>query len=159
MKSDRPLHCWWYRGPGEMQTYFLISRGASVSLATQQCHSHAQQGPCTGLAVRHLPGHLPSLFSSPFSLPGLRLNGHSYTRTHAHTHTAWFIHKASALSLLHWQKKEKNENISIAVLCARVLSRFSRVQLFHSPPGSSVHEISQARILEWVAMPFSRGSS
>jgi len=26
------------------------------------------------------------------------------------------------------------------------------------PPGSSVHEILQARILEWVAIPFSRGS-
>ena len=28
-----------------------------------------------------------------------------------------------------------------------------------SPPGSSVHGILQARILEWVAMPFSRGFS
>ena len=28
-----------------------------------------------------------------------------------------------------------------------------------SPPGSSVHGISQAGILEWVAIPFSRGSS
>ena len=28
-----------------------------------------------------------------------------------------------------------------------------------SPPGSSVQEILQARILEWVAMPSSRGSS
>ena len=28
-----------------------------------------------------------------------------------------------------------------------------------SPPGSSVHGILQVRILEWVAMPFSRGSS
>ena len=28
-----------------------------------------------------------------------------------------------------------------------------------SPPSSSVHGILQARILEWVAMPFSRGSS
>ena len=27
-----------------------------------------------------------------------------------------------------------------------------------SPPGSSVHGILQARILEWVATPFSRGS-
>ena len=27
------------------------------------------------------------------------------------------------------------------------------------PPGSSVHEIFQARILEWVAISFSRGSS
>ena len=29
----------------------------------------------------------------------------------------------------------------------------------YSLPGSSVHGISQARILEWVAFPFSRGSS
>ena len=29
----------------------------------------------------------------------------------------------------------------------------------HSPPGSSIHEILQARTLEWVAMLFSRVSS
>ena len=29
----------------------------------------------------------------------------------------------------------------------------------YRPPGSSVHEISQARILEWVAMSSFRGSS
>ena len=29
----------------------------------------------------------------------------------------------------------------------------------YSPPGSSVHGILQARILEWIAMPFSWGSS
>ena len=29
----------------------------------------------------------------------------------------------------------------------------------YSPPGSSVHGVLQARILEWVAMPSSRGSS
>ena len=29
----------------------------------------------------------------------------------------------------------------------------------YSPPDSSVHGISQARILEWVAISFSRGSS
>ena len=28
-----------------------------------------------------------------------------------------------------------------------------------SPPGSSVHGILQARMLEWVAIPFSKGSS
>ena len=28
-----------------------------------------------------------------------------------------------------------------------------------SPPGSSVHGILQARVLEWVAISFSRGSS
>ena len=29
----------------------------------------------------------------------------------------------------------------------------------YSPPGSSVHGILQARTLEWVTIPFSRGSS
>ena len=28
---------------------------------------------------------------------------------------------------------------------------------YSSPPGSSVHGILKARILEWVAIPFSRG--
>ena len=44
-----------------------------------------------------------------------------------------------------------------------MLSRFSRVRLCDamdcSPPGSSVHGILQARILEWTAVPSSRGSS
>ena len=29
----------------------------------------------------------------------------------------------------------------------------------YSPPGSSVHGILQVRVLEWVAIPLSRGSS
>ena len=45
-----------------------------------------------------------------------------------------------------------------------MLSHFSHVRLFVTSwtiarPGSSVHGILQARILEWIAMPFSRGSS
>ena len=44
-----------------------------------------------------------------------------------------------------------------------MVSRFSCVQLWDpmncSPPGSSVHGILQARILEWVAIFFSRGFS
>ena len=30
---------------------------------------------------------------------------------------------------------------------------------YHRPPGSSVHGILQARILQWAAMPYSRTSS
>ena len=54
---------------------------------------------------------------------------------------------------------------SKAISQATVLSKWkllSRVQLFATlwtVPGSSVHGILQARILEWVAIPFSRGSS
>ena len=36
---------------------------------------------------------------------------------------------------------------------------FATLWIDCSPPGSSVHGISQARILEWAAIPFSRGSS
>ena len=48
--------------------------------------------------------------------------------------------------------------------CVAVVELLSHVQLFcHprdcSPPGSSVHRIFQARILQWVAISFSRGSS
>ena len=47
---------------------------------------------------------------------------------------------------------------------ACTLGLFGCVQLFVTlmdcgPPGSSVHGILQARIPEWVPMPFSRGSS
>ena len=46
---------------------------------------------------------------------------------------------------------------------ACVLSRFSHVGLCnpkdYSLPGSSVHGTLQARILEWIAVPSSRGSS
>ena len=34
-----------------------------------------------------------------------------------------------------------------------------KVPMDCSPLGSSVHEILQARIFEWVAIPFSKGSS
>ena len=48
-------------------------------------------------------------------------------------------------------------------ICIYVLAPQSRLTLCDpmgcSPPGSSVHGILQARILEWVAIPFSRGSS
>ena len=43
-----------------------------------------------------------------------------------------------------------------------VYQQLSHFQLFAAPcgpPGSSVHGILQARILEWIAVSFSRGSS
>ena len=45
-----------------------------------------------------------------------------------------------------------------AVLGHSVMSDSLR-PMNYSPPDSSVHGILQARILEWVAVPFSRGSS
>ena len=46
-------------------------------------------------------------------------------------------------------------------LCAQSLQLYPTLcdPLDYSPPSSSVHGILQVRILEWVAMPFSKGSS
>ena len=44
--------------------------------------------------------------------------------------------------------------VLVAQLCSTLCDSMA-----YSSPGSSVHGIVQARILEWVAMPSSRGSS
>ena len=44
--------------------------------------------------------------------------------------------------------------VLVAQLCLTLCDPMDR-----NPPGSSVHGVLQARILEWVAIPFSRGSS
>ena len=45
------------------------------------------------------------------------------------------------------------------VLIAQSCPAFWDQPYGHSPPGSSVHRILQARILQWVVIPFSRVSS
>ena len=40
---------------------------------------------------------------------------------------------------------------------SKVMLKILQATFLRVPPGSSVHGISQARILEWVAMPSSRG--
>ena len=51
--------------------------------------------------------------------------------------------------------------ITLSCVCAKSLPSCPTLcnPVSCSPPGSSAHGISQARILEWVAMPSSRGSS
>ena len=50
-----------------------------------------------------------------------------------------------------------NKNIMKSVSCSVMSDSCNRMDC--SPSGSSVRVILQARILEWVAIPFSRGSS
>ena len=67
----------------------------------------------------------------------------------------------SILLRLCLDNSEEEWKTEVIKMCARSLQ--SRLTLCGpmdcSPPGSSVQGILQARILEWVAMPFSRGSS
>jgi len=56
------------------------------------------------------------------------------------------------------KKKENQSGIEVKVLVAQWCPTLYN-PMDWSPPGSSVHGILQARVLEWVAIPFSRGSS
>ena len=70
------------------------------------------------------------------------------------------------ISLLQTQTHNQLPQLGMIPVCYQVKSKsLSRVPLFAIPwttcslPGSSAHGILQARILEWVAVLFSRGSS
>ena len=57
-------------------------------------------------------------------------------------------------------KPGQNKNICFLSVLVHAQSRLTLWgSMDCSPPGSSVHGISQASILEWVAISFSRGSS
>ena len=57
-------------------------------------------------------------------------------------------------SYLHMGKSYLFCKVLIARLCPTLWEPMS-----YSLPGSSVHGILQARILDWIAIPFSRGSN
>ena len=55
---------------------------------------------------------------------------------------------------MRWYTVEKKEESEVVQSCRTLCNPMDC-----RPPGSSVHGISQARILEWVATSFSRGTS
>ena len=61
------------------------------------------------------------------------------------------------------EQREARDNLLYLIVTLCVLSYFSCARLFAAldcgPPGFSVQGILQARVLEWVIIPFSRGSS
>ena len=62
-----------------------------------------------------------------------------------------------------WLPPKEPQSLILPSIHAAVLAAQSCLTLYDpmdcSLPGSSVHGILQARILEWVVIPFSRGSS
>ena len=94
----------------------------------------------------------PSLRSTAFQLS---TDMHQFFQQNAErTSTSYIFHLwQSTISTLEFHLKNK--------YMTHVLSHFRSVRLFAtpcrcSPPGSSVHGIPQARILEWVAISSSR---
>ena len=60
--------------------------------------------------------------------------------------------------LTYFKKKIKNKKVSRKSEFAQSCPTFCD-PMDCSPPGSSIHGIFQARVLEWGAISFSRGSS
>ena len=73
---------------------------------------------------------------------------------------AWHVSKMSQKVGLDWetQQQQQHTNIRYCYLVAKLCLPLCD-PMDCSLPGSSVHGISQAKILEWVAISFSRGSS
>ena len=70
-----------------------------------------------------------------------------------HIHN-YFISKYSYTNIFVWKLKKKKVKMLVTQLCSTLWH-----PMVCSPPGFSVHGILQARILEWVAIPFFRGLS
>ena len=68
-----------------------------------------------------------------------------YVYTHTHTHTNIYVCVCT--------------DMCVGGVLSRSVGSTLCDPMDYNPPGSSAHEILQARILEWVAIPYSRGSS
>ena len=81
------------------------------------------------------------------------------------TPSSLFSHQDDGNNDIHWSRRcgEATVCYVIITLCVHAKSLWSFLALCdpvdRSPPGFSVQGILQARILEWAAMPSSRGSS
>ena len=74
----------------------------------------------------------------------------------SHLMSAW---KAQGEGVWWVLAKQAIPTKSGACVSCSVMSNCPHLPMDCSPPGSSVHGILWARTLEWVAIPFSRGSS
>ena len=86
---------------------------------------------------------------------------YTHAHTHTHTHTHIYILILTLMRLLSSECKIFNYIWICICMYAKLLQLCPTLcnPLDYSQPVSYVHWISQAKILEWVAMPSSRGSS
>ena len=79
----------------------------------------------------------------------------------------WLLHQLEScqqISFIYWPLQEgpqfkRSTLVKVKVKAKGAQSCPSLCDPIDCPPATSVHGILQARILEWVAIPFSRGSS
>ena len=129
----------------------------SIPPGSESCTRHcslftsAQAGAATCIQRLLASSAFLFLFSpSTRTFPVIKRYARAYTpRPSFHWSTTWEDEDCRNRGL-HLNPYLLLFSISIVFYSLRPYGRY--------PPGSSVHGISQARILEWVAIPFSRGS-
>ena len=123
-----------------------------------------------GLQIPHCYRSIAKLYLTLFNPVDCRPPGSSilhYLPEFAQIHFYWVSPSWVALHALDYNfelhKPLYHDKAMWSMIALCVLVTQSCTTLCHpmdcSPPGSSVHGIFQSRILEWVAIPFSRGSS
>ena len=95
--------------------------------------------PCRGLWVCKLQATL-SLTPLPFP-------------SSSHKGSHWIYNSLGDSHLRGREVKNPKKSVSVAHSRPTLCDHMDRIQ-----PGSSVHRLLQARILEWIAIPFSRSS-
>ena len=131
------LHNWALIKSQNVISWATSSRsGTGLLMTYSSCYGIP--GPNSGDRKRRWELHIFSRnFQIQFTLQDLSL-------------TAW---GPSSMWLWGYLKQDESESVRHSVVSTLCDS------MDCSPPGSSVHGILWARILEWVAIPFSRGSS
>ena len=127
-----------------------------------------QTDPCSQAPCRTLPTFaLPALFpscpgSTPKPLPASCRSPFSKSHPHLNPHLRvcfWKVQlELSSFPWFHRTNFSWSMKMELRLICAQLCLSL-RSPMDCSPPGSSVHGILQARILEWVDIPYSRGPS
>ena len=126
-------------GSHHLQPLFICAESPVCNIICCRSHSSQMFFIFMFLILRHVT---KSVYQKLF----LRNVGTS--ESHSHDLSGGFILK----------EEDNFPHISCAWVCARSCPTLCN-HMDCSQPGASVQGISQARILEWVAMPSSRGSS
>ena len=137
-----------------------VQSGGTSSPKVNKTASHSSPSPATSCQEKQPP--LPALWLHPFLQEWTKTPNHATVRSHCWTDQPSSPEPPGLLPPPHCQ-------IHFELLAPQgCVCRFAKSlqscptlcdPMDCSPSVSSVHEILQARILGWVVMPFSRGSS
>ena len=114
-------------------------------------HCTARQALPIAMTPPWVCGYLPTPTPLSSLLPLVISSTHTHTHTHTHT---LLTHSAGHISQP-WNCREQTHSQPRFICLVTQLCPTLCNPMDCSPPGSSIHRISQARILQWVPISFS----